>query len=122
MREECTDCLNAQYLKEQLAVLEKNTDDKITAIWLEIKDSKTQRKQHDKDIADLKTIQGVTGETVLWIKESITDIKIGLKSIATTLEKMQNKGSMTFDSLKYKVLEYCVMAVVVLVVIRLSKT
>ncbi|HBJ2609734.1 hypothetical protein CGQ39_20130 (plasmid) [Clostridium botulinum] len=96
---ECKDCIQIN-----------NLEDKIKSIWHQIEESKEQRKEFEKRITDLEISKGETKEKFDRIFTAIEAIEKNIEKIADSIEKIQSKGSKTYENLKYEVIKYIVIA------------
>jgi septal ring factor EnvC (AmiA/AmiB activator) len=108
MGDDCKDCLQV-----------KNLDDKIKAIWDTINEIKNINKELGNRTASLERLSDVTEEKLDRIFTAIGSMEKNIEKIATAIEKIQNKSSRTYDSLKYEIVKYIVLAVTAIVVAKM---
>lgn len=105
---DCKDCVYMQ-----------NVNDKIKTLWMQIEESKQQRKDFEKRITELEINRGETKEKFDRIFNAISSIEKNIEKIADSIESIQHKSSKTFDNLKYEVVKYIVIAVIAAVVAKI---
>ncbi len=106
---ECKDCIQV-----------KSLEDKIASIWRVINELKVCNKANEDSIKELEIAKSEDRKDLERIFKSIEDIKDSLNKITTFMETMQAKSSKTFDNLKYETLKYVIIAVVAIIVAKLT--
>ena len=99
MNEDCKDCIQV-----------KNLEDKIRALWHTVNEIKEQNRDFEKRATDLERASDVTEEKFDRIFTAIGSIEKNIEKIANCIEQMQMKSAKTYESLKYEVVKYIVIA------------
>lgn len=104
---DCSNCLQV-----------KNLDDKMKGLWKEVEASKAERKELSERVKVLEEYKVETKGKFERIFEALEAIEKNVEKIATNLERINNKGSRTFEGLKYEIIRYVVLAVLAAIVLK----
>jgi len=85
---ECKDCIQC-----------KNLEDKIKALWHQVQESKTDRKELNERVIELERRSDVTEEKFDRIFDAIEAIEKNVEKIANSLEKIQSKPAQNWNEL-----------------------
>lgn len=105
---ECKDCVQV-----------KNLEDRIKSVWNAINEIKEIAKDFEKRITELEIARSENRKDIERIFDAIEVIEKNIVKIADAMEAIKSKDAKTYSNLKYKVMEYIVLACVAFVVTQL---
>ena len=83
----------------ELIIMIKNVEDKITSLWYEVKESKVQRKDHEKRIATIEGDYKQSEERFNRIFDAIEKIETNIDKIASAIENIKIVPAKKWDNL-----------------------